>query len=131
MVIGPEAGERLWNDYEDRLQRAMNRCRILVARPPTCGEVDVLRDGLFCSIPYMKGAFFLKGVADQVGPEALDSALAAFYRERRGQAAGMSDLIETIAAQTGYDPAVCAAAWLGQAAIPAERSCPEASPTTR
>ena len=123
-VVGQEAGARVWEGYERRLESAMSRCAILVARPPTCGEIDVVEDGLFCSIPYMKGAFFLRAVAERIGPEVLDQALAAFYRGNRGQAAGMDDLIGTIIATTGYDPTVCADAWLRQEAIPTDRRCP-------
>ena len=36
----------------------------------------------------------------------------------------MQDLIDTIAAETGYDPSDCADAWLRQETIPDQEECP-------
>jgi aminopeptidase N len=123
-VVGPEAAASVWAGYEERLAGAMARCPIRVAWPASCGEIDVLEDGLFCSIPYMKGAFFFRALAARVGADAVDRALAAFYAEHRGRAAGMSDLLDTIREVTGYDPASCATAWLRSEPVPLERICP-------
>jgi aminopeptidase N len=60
----------------------------------------------------MKGAFFFRAVAKEIGPETLDEVLAAFYQERRGTAAGMQDLLDAIQAQTGFDPTALANHWL-------------------
>jgi len=72
----------------------------------------------------MKGAFFLRAVELRVGVERLLGALAVFFDDFRGQAASMEDLLDTIAAQTGYDPSACAEAWLRVEEVPAEEICP-------
>jgi aminopeptidase N len=72
----------------------------------------------------MKGAFFYRALAGRVGADALDTALAAFYRDHRGHAAGMQDLLDTVEEETGYDPTACATAWLRSATVPASDVCP-------
>jgi aminopeptidase N len=71
----------------------------------------------------MKGAFFYKAVADRVGAEALDAALGAFYVDHAGDAAGMQEMLDTIADVTGWDPTACADKWLRSAAVPADPGC--------
>lgn len=124
-VAGSEAGAALWTRYRARLETAQAQGRALVAWPRTCGEVDVLE--IFSSVPYMKGAFFLRAVAEEVGEPALDHTLAAFYQRYQGQAARMSDLLQTIEGETGFDPAACAERWLRQAELPEGLGCPAAA----
>jgi len=66
----------------------------------------------------MKGAFFYKAVAAEVGVEALDKVLADFYAEHVGQAAHMQDMIDAIESDTGFDPMPLAEAWLRGMGIP-------------
>jgi hypothetical protein len=56
----------------------------------------------------MKGAFFYRAVEEQVGRPAMDAALAQFYADNRGRAAGMGDMIATLQAETAIDPTVLA-----------------------
>lgn len=92
--------------------------------PTTCGTVDVLRDNLFTSAPYVRGAFFYKAVADKVGAQRVDQALARFYRDHAGGAAHMNDMLATLQAVTGYDPTECAQMWLRDTTVPQPGPCP-------
>jgi aminopeptidase N len=74
--------------------------------------VDILDDGLFSNIVYMKGAFFWRDVAKAIGPEVLDEVFSGFYRARVGTAAGMQDLLDEVRIETGFDPAPLVQKWL-------------------
>ncbi len=91
--------------------------RDAIAWPDSC-VLDVLTDHLYSDIPYKKGAFFYKAVEDHVGRPALDHAMGRFYAEHHNQAAGMQDLLDTIKADTGFDPTALAQAWLRGLGIP-------------
>jgi len=109
-VAGQEAGRKVWDGYESRLDRVIdNQDRI--AWPDSCGEVDVLTE-LWNSVPYMKGAFFYRAVEEAVGREAIDRAIARFYQAHVGKAAGMQDMLDTILAETTFDASDLADAWL-------------------
>ncbi len=108
---GPLAEVAVWDDYSSRLDTIIATGES-IAWPDSCGEVDIIDDGLFAQVPYLKGALFYRAVADEVGADALDSALAAFYAAHAGEAAGMQDMLDTILAETGFDPAPLANAWL-------------------
>ena len=119
------SADAVWSSYQARLDNAMAASETLkIAWPPSCGAVDILDDGLFSSIPYMKGAFFFRALEERVGAAALDEALRRFTDERVGTAAGMQDLLDTIARVTSYDPTACAEAWLRSEAVPMATSCP-------
>ena len=80
--------------------------------PQSCGAIDIIKDNLFTHAPYMRGAFFYKGVADKLGadsarPRARDVSTGA--RRRRGT---MQDMLDTIKTVTGYDATACAQTWL-------------------
>ncbi len=111
-VVGVEASDALWSVYQTQLDRAMRSDVMKIAWPESCGVVDMLRDQLFSRIPYTKGAFFFRALEARVGVEPLLSALRVFFMDNRGEAASMSDLLDVITAQTGYDPTACAEAWL-------------------
>lgn len=114
-AAGAERAERLWRSFERRLQRAV-ASRDQVVWPEGCGETDARR--LFHDVTYMKGAFFLQAVAERTDTDGLLAALATFYRERRGTAAGVADLLEHIRRETGFDPRPLAEAWLRSRGIP-------------
>lgn len=119
------SADAVWSNYQARLDNAMAAPTTLkVAWPQSCGAVDILDDGLFSSIPYMKGAFFFRALEARVGVVELDKALRRFTDERVGTAAGMQDLLDTILSVTGYDPSACAEAWLRSEAVPLQTSCP-------
>ena len=93
-ALSPQ-GINLWPDYECRLQRVCGDERInTVARPAGCNAIELRDHPLWSDVPYMKGAFFLKQVAELVGADTLDDTLSSFYRERFGTAARMENLVE-------------------------------------
>lgn len=121
--LGDAAGEAfadgIWAGYAERLAGVTAEN----AWPEGCNQIDVIEDGLFTSAPYMKGAHFFLALENKVGRAALDSALAAFYEEYGGRAARFQDLLDTVAAETGYDPTACAVAWLRGTDVPASDTC--------
>lgn len=117
------SADQVWQDYRQRLTSSMASSALKTAWPEGCGEIDVLEDKLFSSIPYMKGAFFFRALEQRVGAEALLSALGSFYQAKVGAPARMSELIEHIAHSSGYDPSYCADKWLRQQQVPDEGSC--------
>lgn len=123
-VGAPSLAENLWTRYELNLQRALARGNPPVAWLRSCGEVDIIQDRLFSSVPYTKGAFFYRAIEERVGRALLDAALAAFYERWAGRAAGMQDMLDILEEVTGYDPTRCANAWLLGAAVPAVDDCP-------
>lgn len=116
-VGGAALGDQIWAEY----QVALDGLDAGVAWPDSCGAVDIL--DLFTRIPYMKGAFFYRAVADRIGADVLDDAIAAFYTEFAGRAAGMQDMLDAIAAESGWDPTACADKWLRAVDVPADPSC--------
>ncbi len=116
-VIGPGTEDAVWDAYRSRLEYAV-QYGDHVAWPDSCGEVDILEDGLFSSIPYMKGAYFYRAVAEQIGAEALDAILSDFYQQHVGEAVGMQDMLDAIEIQSGFDPTELAEAWLRGLGIP-------------
>ena len=109
-VKGSQAGQDVWADYEWRLDDII-ATGDHVAWPQSCGEIDVYTE-LWSEVPYMKGAFFYRAVEQHVGRDALDRAIAAFYAEHAGRAAGMADMLTTIEVQTGFDASELAEGWL-------------------
>jgi hypothetical protein len=110
-VAGAEVEAAVWRDYAQRLEDAVPGHE-QPAWPRGCGEIDILEDGLFSDIPYMRGAFFYRDVAEEIGAERLDEVLAGFYRARVGTAAGMQDMLDEIQQRTGFDPGPLAGRWL-------------------
>jgi aminopeptidase N len=114
---GAAAGQQAWADEMTALMNAV-ASGDHIAWPDSCGVLDILKDSLFTEIPYKKGAFFYKAVENQVGRSALDHAMGHFYAVHHNQAAGMQDLLDTIKADTGFDPTALAQAWLRGLGIP-------------
>jgi len=113
-VAGSDLEATLWADYHDRLRDAVAESNGLPAWPAGCNQIDILKDGLFSDLPYMRGAFFYKDVAAAIGADALDGVLSRFYLAHRNQAAGMQDMLDAIAADTGLDVAPLVDKWLRQ-----------------
>lgn len=111
--------EAVWDEYRETLDATLEDEDIL-AWPDSCGEVDLLKDGLFSNIVYMKGAFFWREVAAAVTPEVLDAVFARFYEGHVGGAASMGDLIDALADDTGFDPAPLVQKWLRSRGNPFE-----------
>jgi aminopeptidase N len=110
-------GPDLWPGYQSRLDFAVANEDTL-AWPDGCNQIEILTDPLWSSIPYMKGAFFMRAVEEQVGRTALDASIAGFYQERVGTAAGMQDLIDRIESDTGQDLSPLVDGWLKTLGVP-------------
>ena len=121
-VVAPTVGTAVWNSYASDLGGIPATDLVW---PQSCNTVDILKDNLFTNAPYIRGAFFYRGVALKVGAAKLDEALHAFYMAHAGKPAHMSDMLDTIKTVTGYDPATCADMWLKSTTKPAANTaCP-------
>lgn len=123
-VAGSAVADPIWARLTAEVDAMRNGNGNGVAWPQSCGEVDILDDGLFSRVPYVKGAFFYRAVEGRVGRAMLDAALRTFYGRYGGQAAGMADMLDVIEEVTGFDPSACAQAWLASTAVPAAGACP-------
>ena len=113
----PGAGEEVWADNQDTLDYVVQFADG-IAWPEGCGDVDILADGLFSLVPYYKGAFFYRAVADEIGVDALDEVLSSFFVEHVGGAAGMQEMLDHIEAESGFDAGGLAEGWLRTLGIP-------------
>ncbi|MDI1444014.1 M1 family aminopeptidase [Polyangium sp. 6x1] len=110
-AAGMAAGEKIWSDYQTRLDDAIqNEDTVLML--DTCNAIDLITHPLWSNITYMKGAFFYRAVEAQVGRDKLDAAMAKFYGTYKNRAARMQDMIDTIQAETGADISVHVNGWL-------------------
>ena len=109
-TAGASAGAAIWKGYEQELDSVI-ATEDRRALPDTCNEIDVLTD-LWNSVPYMKGAFFFRALEAKVGKPALDAAIGKFYRDHKGKAARMQDLLDTLDTETGFDSKPLADGWL-------------------
>ncbi len=123
-VATPAVADPVWARLTTEVNAMRNGQGNGVAWPQSCGQVDILDDGLFSRVPYVKGAFFYRAVEQRVGRPMLDAALRTFYSRHAGQAAGMSDMLDVIEEVTGFDPTTCAQAWLVATTVPAAGACP-------
>lgn len=118
-----EQGVDLWPDYACRLQRiCRDEQRNTIALPPGCNEIDLDQHPLWSQVPYMKGAYFFRAVAERVGVEPLDRALARFHEAHVGGAVRMDTLIDALRQHfpsEAFEIGALANGWLRQ------RACPE------
>ncbi|MDI1435055.1 M1 family metallopeptidase [Polyangium sorediatum] len=110
-VAGQAAGEKIWSDYQTRLDDVIQD-EDTVLMLDTCNTIDLITHPLWSNVTYMKGAFFYRAVEAQVGRDKLDAALAKFYGTYKNRAAHMQDMIDTIQAETGADISVHVDGWL-------------------
>ena len=121
-VVAPTVGMTAWQGYASELTAIPATDPVW---PQSCNTVDVLKDNLFTNAPYIRGAFFYRGVALKVGAAMLDKALHQFYMDHSGKTGRMSEMLDTIKTVTGYDATACAAMWLTSTTKPAaETPCP-------
>lgn len=121
-VVAPTVGATVWSGYATELDGISATAKVW---PQGCNALDILDDDLFTNAPYIRGAFFYRGIALKVGADLLDQAIAAFYTAHAGKAAHMSDMLDTIKTVTGYDPTACADMWLKSTTKPtANTACP-------
>ena len=119
--VAPAVGATVWQGYATELAGIPAGNPVW---PEGCNGIDILQDNLYTNAPYIRGAFFYRGVADKVGAVKLDEALAAFYASHAGKAATMTDMLETIQTVTGYDATACATSWLRSGTKPTPGPCP-------
>ncbi|GAB5544728.1 MAG: hypothetical protein SangKO_044880 [Sandaracinaceae bacterium] len=123
-AAGEAEAAAVWEEYREELDATLADPDVPhIAWPEGCGEVDLIEDAYWTSIPYMKGALFFRALERRIGRPALDTALRDFYLARRGTAARFADLLDAIASGSGYDPLPCAEAWLQQDALPSSEAC--------
>jgi aminopeptidase N len=120
-VVAPTVGAQTWTNYANELGGISGTALVW---PQSCGTIDILTDDLYQNAPYIRGAFFYRGVAEKVGAAKLDEALAAFYQAHAGGSATMVDMLDTIKTVTGYDPTACAQTWLRATVRPTPGPCP-------
>ena len=110
-VVSADAEAQVWAGYQAEL-RSARAGGDRVSWPTGCNKVDILKDGLFSTFPYMEGAYFYKDVAAAVGADKLDAVISKFYLANRGKPAGMADMVAMIKRETGFDPALLVIKWL-------------------
>ncbi|MBA2543748.1 MAG: peptidase M1 [Deltaproteobacteria bacterium] len=120
-VVAPTVGAQVWQGYTNELANLSGSAKVW---PEGCNAIDILKDDLYQNAPYIRGAFFYRAVADKVGADKVDQALAAFYAAHGGKAARMTDMLATIQSVTGYDATACANSWLRSTTKPAPGPCP-------
>ncbi|HSD89996.1 MAG TPA: M1 family aminopeptidase [Kofleriaceae bacterium] len=121
-VVAPSVGAATWASYQTELGALSPMDKVW---PQSCGTVDIIKDDLFTNAPYMRGAFFYKGLADKLGADVVDGILAAFYQQHRGGAATMQDMLDLVHTMTGYDATACAQTWLINSIVPQQpAACP-------
>ncbi|MCB9732144.1 MAG: peptidase M1 [Deltaproteobacteria bacterium] len=112
-AVTDRATERaIWKEYGETLDAVIDDEDVVVLPDGTCGAVDLLADGLFTNVLYMKGAFFWRAVAGEIGADVLDAVFARFYERHVGEAARMQDLLDQVREDTGFDPEPLAERWL-------------------
>jgi aminopeptidase N len=121
-VVAPTVGMKVWNGYATELTTQVLPGQLVW--PQSCGTIDIEKDKLFSQAPYLRGAFFYRGLAQKLGAEAVDQVLGAFYKAHMGKPAKMQDMLDTIQTMTGYDATACAKTWLIDSAIPTPAACP-------
>ncbi len=118
-TYGTAGGKLVWDYYRRVLDSVMAAGGDTIAWPSGCNAIDILHDPLWSSIPYKKGAFFLRAVEERVGRDAFDRAVSLFYMWHVGKAASMQDLVDTIEWMTGTQVDDLVQVWLRQLGAPA------------
>ncbi|MFN0252781.1 MAG: M1 family aminopeptidase [Kofleriaceae bacterium] len=120
-VVAPSVGADVWASYATDLAGIPGTDKVW---PKSCNAVDMIDDDLFTTAPYIRGAFFYRGVAQKIGASELDAILAAFYAQHAGKAASMADMLALIQSMSGYDATACADTWLSSTTTPTPAPCP-------
>lgn len=117
-VVSQEAEDDIWAEYQTILDDAVATEEHTNAWPRGCGNIDLIRDHYFTNIPYMKGAFFYRAVAREIGEDELDRIFSVFYAAHAGEAMHMQDMLDTIESESGFDPTNLATHWLRNSGDP-------------
>lgn len=89
----------------------------------TCNTIDFEESAVWSLATYMKGACFYEDVADEVGAEVVDAAIAEYYQAHVNEAGRMQDMIDTLIAHApDHADAIetFAEEWLRTEACPAD-----------
>ncbi|MCA9671420.1 MAG: peptidase M1 [Myxococcales bacterium] len=117
-VEGESAEAAVWASNEIQLKQAVaKKDHIAWPKDAGCNKVDVLAS-LFTNIPYLKGAYFYRAVAQAVGADRLDKVLRLFFETYRGKAARMQQMLDLIRSETGFDAGELAKTWLESTGLP-------------
>jgi aminopeptidase N len=128
-----QSGVDLWPSYECELKSLCDPATgsNTIALPDTCNAIDILTDPLWSIVPYIKGAYFFRSVADSIGADLLDQAIGEFYVANVGKPAKMQALIDHIKVTAGpaAEPVIDAIAtsWLRTLECPVDHTtlvCP-------
>lgn len=122
-VVGISESDKIWADYQSKLNALQSSDENKTSWPEGCNQIDIIESGLYGYAPYMKGAYFLQEVANKIGKIKLDRLLGEFYLKYRNSAAGFQDLLDIIKIESGYDPLPCAISWLRSESLPDREAC--------
>jgi len=119
-------GPRLWPTWQADYVEPICEGRMIntVVMPDGCGELDLASSDVWSMATYFKGACFYADVADLIGADELDAAIAGFYRAHMGSAATMDEMLDAI--ESGADQSQIADIeqiaddWLRTSACPAD-----------
>jgi aminopeptidase N len=91
-------GPNLWPVYVDNFLAPICEGSAVntIVMPEGCGEIDFESSDLWSLAPYMKGACFYEDVADLVGADVVDAAIADYYQAHVGSTGRMREMIETL-----------------------------------
>jgi aminopeptidase N len=97
------AGLDLWPEYACFLSFDCDPANDTntIALLDTCDVIELETHPLWSTVPYMKGAFFYREVAEVLGVATLDGVIAAFYATHVGRAAHMEDMLTALRAAAG------------------------------
>lgn len=115
-------GVDVWPEFCEYIDSICTGEGNTVALPDTCNEIDIFNHPIWSLVPYTKGAFFYREVANLITPELLDDALSAFYQDHVGTATNMQTLIDAIkdkAPEHADEIDALATGWLRTEACPA------------
>ncbi len=118
-IAGPEHEARLWSALRDSLATTVRSGDTRAwLRGQGCNRIDLVTHPLWSRIPYEKGALFYRDLEAQIGRDAVVKVLSAFYMDNAERAATMSELLQRIESDTGFDPDLLADKWLTSLGVP-------------
>ncbi len=88
-----ESGVDLWAEYDCQLAQICRGGSNTTALLTGCDEIDLLTHPLWSSVPYQKGAQYLREVSALIGQDLVDEALSEFYQANVEKAVHMRELV--------------------------------------
>lgn len=121
-VVGATEGAAAWQALENELAQMRTSGGVGIARPESCGAVDVL--DIFTRVPYVKGAMFLRALERRLTRPTFDRVMRTLYERHATQAATLADLAAIVREIGGYEPGPCITDWLLRQPVPTALTCP-------